>query len=232
MRELAALYGCTFSLPFNQRESQLATLAGISNVDEHIDPKAQLDGICYGLSLNWLKNAADGHDDAHFAKAFGDWENDSLFLRTMGLQHVELAKARLNIDDNDSKLTQSTKLVQSTLPGAGFDLAGAGEMNLSLPGFDRALKDAMAFINSGAEARYFVLCSHTHAMAMHKDESGRLHFFDPNGGVVSSDNPNAMARMVRDTLLLNPSYWQRGQDKVLQLFEANPANGRQAGGMR
>ncbi len=137
------------------------------------------------------------------------------------MQFVGLDKARKENEEND------LKVIQATLPGAGLEMTGAGAVNLSRPDMNHVLKQALESMGRGTEPRYFVLVSDTHAMALRKDESGCLHFFDPNGGVISSDSPDAMARMLRDTLLLTPSYWQHGQDKVLQIVEAKPAGGAQ-----
>lgn len=221
IRELARRNGCVLSLPFEQRKMMSTIYQQIPGLGGHLDAAEQSHGCCFGLSLNWLKNAADGHDDAFFAKSLQDWGNNSLFLRTIGLQFVGLDKARKENEEND------LRVIQATLPGAGLEMTGAGAVNLSRPDMNHVLKQALESMGRGTEPRYFVLVSDTHAMALRKDESGCLHFFDPNGGVISSDSPDAMARMLRDTLLLTPSYWQHGQDKVLQIVEAKPAGGPQ-----
>lgn len=221
IRDLARRNGCALSLPFDQKKIMSMIYQQVPGLGEHLTAAEQSHGCCFGLSLNWLKNAADGHNDAFFAESLQDWSNNSLFLRTIGLQFVGLDKARAENGEND------LKVIQAALPGAGLEMTGAGAVNLSRPDMNHVLKQALEFMGSGAESRYFVLVSDTHAMALRKDESGRLHFFDPNGGVISSDSPDAMKRMLRDTLLLTPGYWHRGQDKVLQIVEAKPSGGAQ-----
>lgn len=61
-------------------------------------------------------------------------------------------------------------------------------------------------------------------MALHKDAAGHMHFFDPNGGVVSTDDIAAMARVIRDVLVQSPTYWARGKGHNLIIFEARPGH--------
>ncbi|SDK25381.1 YopT-type cysteine protease domain-containing protein [Pseudomonas indica] len=223
MHNVALQHGCTLSLPFNQREARLAVLKTIEGVDEHIDAATQDKGLCFGLSLNWLKNAAEGHDNAHFVEAFQAWDKDSLFLRSVGLQHIELETAIAQHSSN------ALRMFQSTLPAAGFQLHGMGAVDLEAPNGIQVLGEAVNALGRGSGDRYFMLCSSEHAMALHKDASGHTHFFDPNGGVVSTDNIAAMARVVRDVLLQSPTYWAPGKGHNLIIFEAKPGGAAGSG---
>lgn len=218
MHHVALHHGGTLSLPFNQREARLAVLKTIEGVGEHIDAATQDKGLCFGLSLNWLKNAAEGHDNAHFVEAFQAWDRDSLFLRSVGLQHIELETAIAQHNRN------ALRMFQSTLPAAGFQLHSMGAVDLEAPNGIQVLGEAVNALGRGDGERYFMLCSSQHAMALHKDAAGHMHFFDPNGGVVSTDDIAAMARVIRDVLVQSPTYWARGKGHNLIIFEARPGH--------
>lgn len=219
LRKVAERHRCTLGVPFNQMDTKRSVFQEISRLDEHIPLHQQARGACYGLSLNWLKNAAQGKADDQFVDSFKDWKNDSTFLRTMGLQYIEQVK-----DANESDFIA----LQRLLPMVGFrppSFDRGGKMDCrSYPEFARMLSGLLV----APGEQYILLLTDTHAMALRKDRTGQVHFFEPNMGIAACDRVRPMMGLIHQVLNESPNYWKH-ENRSLLVCEVQPAPVSRAG---
>ncbi|MBU3059575.1 YopT-type cysteine protease domain-containing protein [Pseudomonas indica] len=219
-RDLAERNGCTVTTAFSQTTTRKAILGSIPGAAEMIPEKLQNKGLCYGLSLNWLKNAGEGRNDAHFFQALPAWSEDSLFLRCLGL---EIEQDRMLPHGDEATFLHMLSFVglHSATPERPFtELSWHSDR-----AFARQLNDRMM----PGQEQFFVLLTDQHVMGLRKDASERLHFFDPNLGVVAADRAGALVQVIQETLEAAPEYWSEGNSqRPLSLCEVRPmANRRQ-----
>ena len=139
-------------------------------------------GICYGLSFVWLGYKAKKQTEALF-DALADDNPQPVFYRAAYIY----------------------KVVQSTGQGAeakaaemcGLKEAKTGDNTKSMTvniGSEANVREMVAWFNSARSDRFFTLSTHEHTMAAAGNGRGRSFFFDPNFGVVATNNASNMVR--------------------------------------
>ncbi|PHN54189.1 peptidase C58 [Pseudomonas syringae] len=216
-RKIAQEHGCQLVHPFHQSkflfektidDRAFAADYGRAGGDGH---------ACLGLSVNWCQSRAKGQPDEAFFHKLEDYQGDALLPRVMGFQHIE-QQAYSN------KMQNAAPMLLDTLPKLGMTLGkGLGRAQhahyaVALENLDRDLK---AVLQPGKDQMLLFL-SDSHAMALHQDSQGCLHFFDPLIGVVQADSFSNMSHFLADVFKRDVGTHWRGTEQRLQLSEMVP----------
>ncbi|RMN27588.1 Type III effector HopN1 [Pseudomonas coronafaciens pv. zizaniae] len=213
-KTLAQEHDCRLAYPFHQR---------IFLFDKTIDDRefhadyARAGGhgdACLGLSMNWCQSRAKGQSDEIFFHKLADYRGDALLPRVLGFQHIEQRAFK-------DKTDNAERMLRETLPKLGMTLERSPG---SAPPAHRAvmLNDLAPYLNAVLQPgknQTLLLLSEHHAMALHQDTQGSLHFFDPLFGVVQADSIERLSRFLSDVFNRDAgSYWSKA-DRRLQISQ-------------
>lgn len=194
MTPIARAAGCAYQ-PF----AQMKLLASVqTQTERHFSLEHGANGVCYGLSVAWIE--ATMRNNANFLDQVADIKDSSMFYRAyMAHRHQQGYRglstsgiwsphATHKVDDKshheffgDAALVQGTGL-RHTEKSRSFALTHAGMAALC------------TWICAASEKRYFMVSVPKHAMAAIGSRTGKISFFDPNCGIVSSWSARALAK--------------------------------------
>jgi hypothetical protein len=162
MSAAATANSCSYS-----SYSQVQEIAKMNNIQAGLIPAAAGGGgICYGLAVAWLERKLKGGSDKFLSDA-RDWKSD-VFPRS----HLFWANQQ-----NDMWKTLTG------LSAAQNENGGDKKKNFECPD---ETSDFVEWIGGSLKTRYFLVHTPGHCMAACGSKTGKLEFFDPNAGIVSS----------------------------------------------
>ena len=165
--------------PFNQMEL-------LQSIGYNIDYSPP-GGLCYGLSTRWLYRKSK-NTGTTFLDDVRVWDRRPDFQASAALQQVQLQ----HLDDKE--MLYSAINLQLARDSSGNEK----EETFNLPQHDgqaAAIKFA-EWIAKSATRRYFLVSVPRHRMAAVGSRFGKLEFFDPNGGIVTTRSTSHMAQFL------------------------------------
>lgn len=147
-------------------------------------------GVCFGLAITWLESRMRGEDDEDYVL------NTFTFMES---NHY----ARSHLMWKNQRSDMWEKL--ASLKPAG----GVKTFILSQEAHTEEVGKLVRWIRNSSGERFFLLSTHNHALAAYKSPNGRLEFFDPNAGIVSSGDVDQLITCLDtylDTQRIRESY--------------------------
>lgn len=227
LKKIARQHGCTVTVPFNQDRLRDSVYSKIPGLSEHLDKVERSIGMCFGLSLNWLKSSVERQEDEQFFHGLKDWENDASFLRTLGLQQIEQYRHLTP----DGQGLDEPRMLQTCLASVGLRSVDPEQPMERVPAMSSAFLERRMteLFNRTHGSQFFLVLTDTHAMAMRRQ--GLPHLFDPNRGVVASFSTQALSRVLHDLLERSEMYSKRSNPRREILFcEVEAAGPRSSSG--
>lgn len=216
-RRIAQEHGCHLSHPFNQNKFLFEKTIDDRPFAADYSRAGGEGHACFGLAVNWCQSRAKNQPDELFFEKLANYRDDALLPRVLAFQHVEQQAY-------PGKIENAKPMLLGTLPKLGMTLdkgrgtAQHGHYGIKLADLGRDLKT----LSQPVKARTFLLLSESHAMALHQDSQGGMHFFDPLFGVVQADNCEKMSSFLADVFKRDTrSHW-KGADHRLQISEVVP----------
>lgn len=170
MADIAAQNGCT-SEPY----SQIAVLKNVL-----IPGMKGGDGICHGLSVAWLEAIKNGRDGGFLHEASQNWSTGQAFARSYHIWNMQFQEE------------QWQKLVGLTPALDQDNLEKEKEFQID----QQSMLLFAHWLRAGIGTRYFLISVKGHAMAAAGSSTGKLKFFDPNAGVVTTKSASNLANFL------------------------------------
>ena len=169
MKAAADASGCS-----HQPYSQMVSLQGAGVGADMAGGR----GICFGLAVTWLEAQMAG-TGGDFANSAGDWQGSNVFARSHLMWTNQLS----------SMWTKLAGLKAAT------EKDGSSKFKFFDAGDESEIKRLADWLGGASGSRYFMLSiTHKHAMAACGSQTGKLKFFDPNSGTMSSRFASKLAK--------------------------------------